>query len=753
MNLKNLSLLSAAGMLMTYTINVQAQCEIKYTVNSNWGTGATLSVDITNLGSPKTTWELAWNFSNAEKISQLWNGSYTQAGQAVRVKNASWNGNLSTNQTTNFGFNISMPSGTSLVKPAEFSLDGVKCVGKTSSSVSSSKSSTSMASSSRTSVSSSSNSSLASSKQSSSISSFSCNSQNVGDSAACASRSSLGGSSRSSNSSRSSSSYSSSHYSSSSSSTPVLANCSGNITYGPRLLRVLTRDEYINSVRDLLGVNLLTDLPASNLDLFLANTNINGFDNNTQETINRYVQGNFGRLAANVVTKAATTNFSGLINCSGLTVQQCADKFTTESLTRIFRRPANAMEIEQYTALFAGATTSEQLTATLGTALRTALSSPQFLYRQETGVAVSAIRAGNTSTSLPAQPIDSDAYVLTPYELASFLAFTFTGSTPDADLLNAAKNGALASDSQIEAQVDRLLNKAGARAHFGKFAEHWLGTEKVSNKTAPALFGEAFTDTVDKSLPIEMSEVFNHVVLDGAASFSTLFASNYSIINETLFNFYKLGSVYVNTDKFAKTNYPSHIRQGGLLTSGAFLASKSDYQQPVPQDLALAIRNRVLCQDVYGTTTLDAGPLRDNPFWQVGFAYQNLNSASNKISLDASGNPVNSAGVLTGVTSASDGITLAFNNAQDLAQKLSTLDATRYCFIEHNFRAAFGTGTKTFDPTKPGALSLSSAEQTDYACEKERLDYAMTSNGMSARAMLKRLGSLHAARYRKDRSQ
>jgi hypothetical protein len=247
--------------------------------------------------------------------------------------------------------------------------------------------------------------------------------------------------------------------------------------------------------------------------------------------------------------------------------------------------------------------------------------------------------------------------------------------------------------------------------------------------------------------------VFNHVVLDGAAPFSTLFASNYSIINETLFNFYNLGSVYVNNDKFVKTNYPTHIRQGGLLTSGAFLASKSDYQQPVPQDLALAIRNRVLCQDAYGPATLDAGPLRNNPFWQVGFAYQNLNSGSYRISVDASGNPVNSVGVLTGVASATDGNTLAFSNAEDLAQKLSTLDTSRYCFIEHNFRAAFGTGTKTFDPTKPGAVSLSAAEQTDYACEKDRLDYAMTSNSMSARAMLKRLGSLQAARYRKDRSQ
>jgi signal transduction protein with GAF and PtsI domain len=112
--------------------------------------------------------------------------------------------------------------------------------------------------------------------------------------------------------------------------------------------------------------------------------------------------------------------------------------------------------------------------------------------------------------------------------------------------------------------------------------------------------------------------------------------------------------------------------------------------------------------------------------------------------------PINSTGVFTGITSATDGATIAFANAEDLAQKISTLDAVRYCFAEHNFRAAFGTGTQYFDPTKAGATTLSAAEQSDYACEKDRLDYALTSNGNNVRALLKRLGSL---RYRKDRSQ
>lgn len=717
---------------MSYTINVNAQCEVKYSINSNWGSGATLSVDIVNYGAPKTTWELVWNFSNAEKISQLWNGTYSQTGQSARVKNAAWNGNINTNQTINFGFNVSLPNGTNLTKPTEFLLNGTKCIGKTSSSASSNKSSSSISSSSSVK----SSSSLASSRSSQYSSSVIPSSSLKSSSSLFSSSSSL---------------RSSSSVSSSSSSTPPLVNCTGNITYGPRLLRVLSRTEYSNSIRDLTGINIATDLPGSQ-DFLLVNTYVNGFENNTQETISKTVQRNFVSLANQISSRAAATNFSGVLNCSGLTAQQCADKFTQEKLTHIFRRPATAIEIQEYRSLFTDATTTEQLTQALQLALATALSSPQFLYRQETGIAVSDIRAGNTSASLPTQAIDNDSYVLTPYELASFLAFTFTGSTPDVELLSAAKNGGLTTDAAIEAEVNRLLGKTSARAHFGRFASQWLEAGATNTNPFPVSVS-GFNAKVDESMRMELQEYFNHIVLDEAGPFSKLLANNYGIVNETLVNFYGLGSVIVNQDKFAKINFPSNIRQGGLLTSGAFVASKSSLTEPSSPVLALAIRNRLLCQNVYGYNTQDRPEWRDNPILQVGYAYQNLDAGSRRRTHNMYDLPINSSGVLTGITSATDGATIAFANAEDLAQKLSTLDAVRYCFVEHNFRAAFGTGTQYFDPTKLGAATLSAAEQSDYACEKDRLDYALTSNGNNVRALLKRLGSLHAVRYRKDRSQ
>jgi beta-glucosidase len=100
---------------------------VVYTIQNDWGSGATVNVTITN----KTTaavngWTLAWTFPGNQTITNLWNGSYTQSGASVTVKNASYNANIPANGgSLNFGFNLNY-SGTN-AKPAGFTLNGTAC--------------------------------------------------------------------------------------------------------------------------------------------------------------------------------------------------------------------------------------------------------------------------------------------------------------------------------------------------------------------------------------------------------------------------------------------------------------------------------------------------------------------------------------------------------------------------------------------------------------------------------------------------
>jgi hypothetical protein len=125
--------LAAAGLSLTAVTSAQAAsgCQVSYTISSQWPGGFGANVNITNLGSPITSWSLSWTFTAGQTIQTLWNGSYTQSGGSVTVTNASYNGSIGTGASTNFGFNGAW-NGSNPV-PAAFTLNGTTCTGTSSS--------------------------------------------------------------------------------------------------------------------------------------------------------------------------------------------------------------------------------------------------------------------------------------------------------------------------------------------------------------------------------------------------------------------------------------------------------------------------------------------------------------------------------------------------------------------------------------------------------------------------------------------
>jgi hypothetical protein len=105
------------------TINAANDFSVKYTQN-DWGSGATVSVEITNNGSSAINgWTLGWSFSGNQKITNMWNASFTQNGSSVSVTNQSYNSAIPANGgKVSFGFNLSY-SGSNPV-PASFTLNG-----------------------------------------------------------------------------------------------------------------------------------------------------------------------------------------------------------------------------------------------------------------------------------------------------------------------------------------------------------------------------------------------------------------------------------------------------------------------------------------------------------------------------------------------------------------------------------------------------------------------------------------------------
>lgn len=100
-------------------------CAVSYTA-SDWGGGASVNVIVKNNGTTAINgWKLAWEFAGNQKITNAWNGVYTQSGASVTVKSADYNSVIPAGGSVTFGFNI-VYSGSN-AKPTSFTLNGKTC--------------------------------------------------------------------------------------------------------------------------------------------------------------------------------------------------------------------------------------------------------------------------------------------------------------------------------------------------------------------------------------------------------------------------------------------------------------------------------------------------------------------------------------------------------------------------------------------------------------------------------------------------
>lgn len=104
-----------------------SSCHITYTNVNQWNSGFQVALTIQNTGTvPLSNWTLTWTFPNNQHITSLWNASYVQSGENVRVTNLSYNGSIPAGGSYNgVGFTANY-SGTNAT-PSTFWINGVQC--------------------------------------------------------------------------------------------------------------------------------------------------------------------------------------------------------------------------------------------------------------------------------------------------------------------------------------------------------------------------------------------------------------------------------------------------------------------------------------------------------------------------------------------------------------------------------------------------------------------------------------------------
>jgi hypothetical protein len=184
-------------------------------------------------------------------------------------------------------------------------------------------------------------------------------------------------------------------------------------------------------------------------------------------------------------------------------------EFVVRFASVAFRRPLTAEE-EQFLREFPFAE-ADNPDAAVRRAIVLVLQSPYFLYTDLTP-------AGEPPTQ---------------YAIAARLALALWDSIPDAQLMDAAANGQLATAEQVAEQARRMLSDPRAREKMRSFFDHWLEIDErevaKDQEKFPEFDAEVLTD-----LRTSLELFLERVMWSETSDYRELLLADYLLLNERL---------------------------------------------------------------------------------------------------------------------------------------------------------------------------------------------------------------------------
>jgi hypothetical protein len=471
------------------------------------------------------------------------------------------------------------------------------------------------------------------------------------------------------------------------------AGCAGE-TPSPRLLRQLSRGEYASTVADLFGLTNpdISAIPPDNA--------VRGFTNNVAAA---FVSENhldaYTSVAGQLASRAVAQSLATLVPCATQDTS-CANDFVARFGQRAFRRPLSSEEKARYVRLFDASLTGGDFKVGVELTIKSMLISPHFLFRSELGTDVGGGR-----------------FVLSPYEIASALSYTYLGSMPDEPLLTAAANGALAKKAEIETQARRLLQSTRGRERVARFFYEWTEVPRayVATKEAtafPKLFSDpGGIDGMRDAMRAEQDAFVTNVVFDGSKQFPELFTANYSFVNDRLAAFYGLPAPNAGAG-VKKVMFPANSQRGGILTMGMFLFGHARTTASSPTQRGHMVRESLLCENIPPpppNVDADVGPGTPGKTSRqqilnltataectachrlmdpIGFGLEGFDAIGAQRTHD-NGELVDATGEIVGMTK-EGGAPATFDGARELSAILGSSATARGCFAVNYYRFARG---------------------------------------------------------------
>ena len=342
---------------------------------------------------------------------------------------------------------------------------------------------------------------------------------------------------------------------------------------GPGLIQRLTRRQYNNTIRDLLGVDTR---PAN---AFPADGGGGaGFENNASTLfVPPILMERYLAAAADVLKQADPSRYIVARPSLDLSHEEAARRCLAAFARRAFRRPVGADEVDRFLRLFRRAEArGDDFEAGVRLALRAVLVSPSFLF---------LIERDRTDVEGP--------YRVSDHELACRLSYFLWSSMPDQELVKLADSGRLHEPETLELQVRRMLADSKSRAMAEDFAGQWLRVGSLADLAEPdrRLFPEYTTEL--REAMVEEAVSFFQGILREDRPVVELLDSYYTYLNERMAKHYGIAGVTGSEFRRVELKDP---RRGGVLGMAAILTLTS-----YPRRTSPVLRGKWVLEELLGT--------------------------------------------------------------------------------------------------------------------------------------------------------
>jgi len=501
-------------------------------------------------------------------------------------------------------------------------------------------------------------------------------------------------------------------------------------------IRRLTRFEYNNTVRDLLGDS------TNPADILPPEEEVAGFNNQAGAlTTSDLLIEQLMKVAEDVSTRAVT-NIGALVpDCDPATdgADTCAMSFIQDFGQRAFRRPLTQAEIDRLKSVFDWAIADEnlgQFQDGIQVVIEATLQSPSFLYRPEFGAEA---------------PIEGDVVPFTSWEMATKLSYMLWNTMPDGELFSAAEADQLITKEQIAAQAARMLEDDRARDLIRNFHTQWLQLTHLDSVTKDTEVYPAFNASLRPLWKEEIQRFIEHVILEDDGSLQTLLTADYSFMNETLASFYGNDVAEAVTGPEFRQVQLDSSRRAGFLSSAGLMATHANLNQSSPVFRGKFVREQLMCDTlplppndlVIEPPQLDPNKTTKEQFEEIGAnpACGGCHSLMNPIGFifehydgigqwrdQQNGKDIDA----TGEVVATNDIDGTYDGAVELASALANSTQVQECVASQWFRFGYNR-TVTEEDT----------------CSMEQLNDVFRSSGFDVKALLLALTQTNAFLYRR----